>query len=280
MTSNIMNRDHAEQQETTYFTINAPSPITKETEERKKVHTDLTNDDAKEQLQEEVGHENYVETDNEEKLLASFTMAPPVTENFVFFNATLPSSDKNKTDDDVWQTTRNTETFVMATINVPALIPENTIINSNTKKTDLEDLTKTAFSTVTAISSVKNSNENINNRNSQLASDNTEPKINSKSTSPNEVSLMDGVNDNKLGDVREKRSLFDLDNANSLTLAEKLRNEANKYSTIHQIHTEQSATVPFKTEDATYDVSSSPINSTIAECRPSWRLKLDASSKV
>ncbi|XP_058463701.1 protein phosphatase 1 regulatory subunit 12A isoform X2 [Malaya genurostris] len=110
-----------------------------------------------------------------------------------------------------------------------------------------------------------------------------------------------------------KRSLFDIDNANSLTLAEKLRQEANKYAesdkenfaglkgpastgnasvTTAPTTTTKSETVTSSTPVASVEgtvllrketsAPSSPLHQhqqAMAERRPSWRLKVDGGSK-
>ncbi|XP_039445097.1 protein phosphatase 1 regulatory subunit 12A isoform X10 [Culex pipiens pallens] len=107
-----------------------------------------------------------------------------------------------------------------------------------------------------------------------------------------------------------KRSLFDIDNANSLTLAEKLRQEANKYAESDKENFVSSAKSSAKTSSETTAAAAAPANvtpaaaaegtvllrkdssapssplhqhhhqpSTLAERRPSWRLKVDGGSK-
>jgi hypothetical protein len=287
-------RHPAEPEEiSTTFTFNAPSPVAQRraSEERKIVQiesvvggdeeADVEDDGevANEEHEEETGDENYVETtdDEEEVVSASFTMPPPpapaTTDNVVLFNATLPTagSDKNRTDDDVWETKRNSKTYIMATINVPATTPTNaTGSNNNTIKTDLEEMAPTATSTTMTAAPISPSI--VGDRSPLQPS----PRDDSKPTSPCETTI--GSGDFRL---REKRSLFDMDNASSLTLAEKLRNEANKYSetpaaaAAAQPSVEQSQ-VGLKNDE----FSSSPVHGTSTERRPSWRLKLDAGSKV
>lgn len=72
----------------------------------------------------------------------------------------------------------------------------------------------------------------------------------------------------------EKRSLFDLDNENSITLADKLRNEANKYY--------DDGVAKINDDDVVLrrNVNSTNDSNAMAERRPSWRLKFDAGSKV
>lgn len=72
----------------------------------------------------------------------------------------------------------------------------------------------------------------------------------------------------------EKRSLFDLDNENSITLADKLRNEANKYYDDGVVKINEDDVVLRRGANSTYDANAA------AERRPSWRLKFDAGSKV
>lgn len=111
---------------------------------------------------------------------------------------------------------------------------------------------------------------------------------------------------NKIG--KDKRSLFDIDNASSLSLAEKLRNEANKYSadstgdvqtsdvvaatvinvgghTLAKLQTAQATAEAQQQDEEDTDrqndsTPSSPIHHAMTERRPSWRLKFDAGCKV
>lgn len=94
-----------------------------------------------------------------------------------------------------------------------------------------------------------------------------------------------------------KKSLFDLDNANSLSLADKLRNEANKYTDISASNKSLNAMeappqpperskremITGSTQSLTDNVilnHAAPKQLQYAERRPSWRLKFDAGSKV
>lgn len=93
-----------------------------------------------------------------------------------------------------------------------------------------------------------------------------------------------------------KKSLFDLDNANSLSLADKLRNEANKYTDLSASNKSLNAAEPphpperSKRELITGSTQSlnenvilnhaAPKQIQYAERRPSWRVKVDAGSKV
>lgn len=85
--------------------------------------------------------------------------------------------------------------------------------------------------------------------------------------------------------VRDKRQMFDLEmSMPNLTLAEKLRIEASKYADT----TRSSNDLPLARSDSEssdvqkkYDsVPSSPAHHATTERRPSWRLRVDAGSKV
>lgn len=102
----------------------------------------------------------------------------------------------------------------------------------------------------------------------------------------------------------QKRSLLDIDNASSLSLADKLRNEANKYSDENSAGREHygtnkdaltseytdkktgSPTTPtsptnlYQPTVVASSTSATTLNSHTNERRPSWRLKLDAGCKV
>lgn len=97
-----------------------------------------------------------------------------------------------------------------------------------------------------------------------------------------------------------KKSLFDLDNANSLSLADKLRNEANKYTDMSASNKSlNSCEAPLPPERSKRELITGSTQSLTdnvilnhaaaaqptkqiqyAERRPSWRLKFDAGSKV
>lgn len=93
--------------------------------------------------------------------------------------------------------------------------------------------------------------------------------------------------------MRDKRSLFDLDNASSLSLADKLRNESDKYletsrsnNDVSSMGQQQTVSTGSAISDANEierkygSTPSSPMHHITAERRPSWRLKIDAGSKV
>lgn len=100
--------------------------------------------------------------------------------------------------------------------------------------------------------------------------------------------------------ITHKRSIFDIEDANSLSLADKLRNEANKYSdkssgqnrnSVNQSEGDRTTykkscstpTSPSITSNAVMATTTgnpSIVNSHTNERRPSWRLKLDTGCKV
>lgn len=192
---------------------------------------------------------------NSDKISASYTILPqppPLTSS----NTTVVASkEKLPNDVDINRRTSTppaqtpTTTTVTATINVP---------NKATIKTENDEIIES-------------------NRTSQQ----TVSQKTSSNNSPDDVEqLFDRDNQRS---SRDKRSLFDIDNASSLTLAEKLRNEANKYNEVSKSNNDISQTndiaVEFRKSDST---PSSPHHqiSSAAERRPSWRLKFDAGNKV
>ncbi|XP_037036562.1 protein phosphatase 1 regulatory subunit 12B isoform X10 [Bradysia coprophila] len=195
----------------------------------------------------------------DDKVTATYTINPPPTStspssNTVSFSAIVPiAKSVNESKD-----TELVESTISATINVPP--PSNA-------KTDLEMLTKTASPTIAQTNFKFDSSR---------SSDTTE-----ESTKPVE-------NDVKLEfpftkSHRDKRSLFDMDNAASLSLAEKLRNEANKYSNNDVSSIVGNKHLSGKAEDNERKSDSTPSSPAhhgmAAERRPSWRLKFDAGSK-
>lgn len=188
---------------------------------------------------------------NDEKLSATYTIPSPV-------NKTATNTAENESKDNENYDDENL-TSITATINV-------------TKKTDLEELTKTASPTVEINLNKFDSNEILENMENQI-----EPvqKRIINVTPAVEVTL------NRFS--RDKRSLFDIDNASSLSLADKLRNEANKYNEVTKSNSEQSQNLETENliNSKTDSTPSSPVQHQItAERRPSWRLKFDAGNKV
>lgn len=135
-------------------------------------------------------------------------------------------------------------------------------------KTDLEMLTKTASPTI--------AHTNFKFDNARFG----EPAEESTKPVENDVKLEFPYTKSH----RDKRSLFDMDNAASLSLAEKLRNEANKYSNNDVSTIVGNKHLAGKTEDNERKSDSTPSSPAhhgmAAERRPSWRLKFDAGSKV
>lgn len=84
------------------------------------------------------------------------------------------------------------------------------------------------------------------------------------------------------------RSIFDIENASSLSLAEKLRKEANKYNDITNSIVDTSIlssnSLEHNVAKGKSNANEQPVpsyeNVGIVERRPSWRLKLDIGNKV
>ncbi|KAJ6642027.1 Protein phosphatase 1 regulatory subunit 12A, partial [Pseudolycoriella hygida] len=195
---------------------------------------------------------------DDDKVTATYTINPPPStspsSNSVSFSAIVPIATKS-----VNESKELVESTISATINVPP--PSNA-------KTDLEMLTKTASPTI-AQTNFKYEN--------------------TRSSEPTEESTKSVENDVKLEfpfstkSHRDKRSLFEMDNAASLSLAEKLRNEANKYSNNDVSTIVGNKHLSGKTDDIERRTDSTPSSPAhhgmAAERRPSWRLKFDAGSK-
>lgn len=204
---------------------------------------------------------------DEEKITATYTIPSPLNKTATTncTNDLITAENESKENDD------ESLTSITATINV------------TTKKTDLEELTKTASPTVE--NNFKfDSNEILEKENNESDIEIIEPvqKRITNVTPAVEVTL------NRFS--RDKRSLFDIDNASSLSLADKLRNEANKYNEVTKSNTADVTTQNLENENLinttksdtkSESTPSSPVQHQItAERRPSWRLKFDAGNKV
>lgn len=196
---------------------------------------------------------NLTNSNSDEKISASYTIPSPALHNKTTTNCTAETESKELNDDN--------STSITATINV----------TKNNNKTDLEELTKTASPTV------ENNFDSKENENKQPEIEISEPvqKRIANVTPAVEVTL------NRFS--RDKRSLFDIDNASSLSLADKLRNEANKYNEVTKSNSDVSQNSEIENLVSTKSDStpSSPVHHQVtAERRPSWRLKFDAGNKV
>ncbi|GAB0090302.1 protein phosphatase 1 regulatory subunit 12A [Sergentomyia squamirostris] len=190
-----------------------------------------------------------------DKVIASYTISPPPaasTANDVTFRASIPSrEDQARTAVQAAAGGGERGTTISATINVP----------SSNKKTDLEELTRAASPTVK--SSSFRFDKLASERKPQVAEDAADVSQPPVEPQPPERA------------PRYKRSLFDMDNASSLSLAEKLRNEANKYSEASRAATDENS--GGKSDHPT--PTSSPLHHATTDRRPSWRLKVDTGSK-
>ncbi|XP_037908818.1 protein phosphatase 1 regulatory subunit 12A isoform X8 [Hermetia illucens] len=183
------------------------------------------------------------------------------------------NDDKSRSDDGGDNDRDDVFTDVSATLNVP--LSSNCAYKKTDTDANAEDVIRTASPTILTVDS-------------RSASESERAKPHLSSPLEEEVTLRTPR------DAKDKRSLFDIDNANSLTLAEKLRNEANKYNeSVSQSNTDIMSvgltTRPTVTgTDEIADersgrrpesMPSSPLHMNAAERRPSWRLKFDSGNK-
>lgn len=88
------------------------------------------------------------------------------------------------------------------------------------------------------------------------------------------------------GPTVQHRSLFDIDNATSIKLAEKLQQEAKKCDNelVQSLNSNEASVGSTEAVETTAvledDKPDSPVPEKFAERRPSWRLKVDMGSKV
>ncbi|XP_031620321.1 protein phosphatase 1 regulatory subunit 12A isoform X2 [Contarinia nasturtii] len=218
-------------------------------------------------------------------------------ENVTSVTLVLPNSRTSLTSS---SSTSSTSTTTSVTMNVPAVMSSSPSSIAN-KKTDLDSLTMKASPTKQNIAD--SSNKMITKISTDVMPSNQMHK-----------DCMYGLgitDDDKNGKAAiQKRSLLDIDNASSLSLADKLRNEANKYSdenagrehlgtnkdALNLAANEQtdkktgSPTTPTSptslyqpnivaSSTTAAAVATTTTNSHTNERRPSWRLKLDAGCK-
>lgn len=199
---------------------------------------------------------NLTNDNSDEKISATYTIPSPLNKTTNCTNDITADKESKENDDNL--------TSITATINV----------TKNNNKTDLEELTKTASPTVE--NNFKFDKEIIENNESDIEIIEPVQKRITNVTPAVEVTL------NRFS--RDKRSLFDIDNASSLSLADKLRNEANKYNEVTKSNSDlssQNSENDNLINTKTDSTPSSPIQHQItAERRPSWRLKFDAGNKV
>lgn len=200
---------------------------------------------------------NLTNSNSDEKISATYTIPSPL--NKTSTNDLITAENESKENDD------DSLTSITATINV----------TKNNNKTDLEELTKTASPTVENNFKM-DSKENLENNESEIEI--IEQPVQKRITN---VTPAVEVTLNRFS--RDKRSLFDIDNASSLSLADKLRNEANKYNEVTKSNTDVTKNLDNENLINTKSDStpSSPVQHQVtAERRPSWRLKFDAGNKV
>lgn len=214
-------------------------------------------------------------SDANDKIIASYTIAPPASAS-----STAQTVGKGLT---------SKPNERRESIESPSISATISVSSPPTTKTDLETLTKTASPTI-AHATIKLDKNNSGAAPSQSVDDGEKtanvtvvpvPYVQEKPDTP--------TVDFTFSKTRDKRSLFDIDNASSLSLADKLRNEANKYSEasrsnsdVSTIGLHKNAAIDAETERKYGSTPSSPMHhhGNTAERRPSWRLKFDAGCKV
>lgn len=127
--------------------------------------------------------------------------------------------------------TQFTSSSASVTVNVPAVMSSSTQqqqpLTNATKKTDLDlisvKLSPTKLNATMATAVATDGSGNGGGGGSGVGSTNTKDSLYS-------MGITDDDKNGKAAAAIHKRSLLDIDNASSLSLADKLRNEANKYS--------------------------------------------------
>ncbi|XP_065074510.1 protein phosphatase 1 regulatory subunit 12A isoform X5 [Ochlerotatus camptorhynchus] len=241
------------------------------------------------------------------KISVSYTITTPrLSSSITTTTSSSSSSGSEATTTIAKDKSKESVPSVTATFSVPSAIITSTTSSSTTnnnnpnssnnniyKKTDSDELTKTTTTTTTKSTIAEGDSSSI-------------------STTPASSASVAATIRTPSSFGTSKRSLFDIDNANSLTLAEKLRQEANKYAesdkenfVCSKVPSTATATATTKSESTSSNTTpaaavegavslrkdtsapSSPLHqhhhhhqsSTMAERRPSWRLKVDAGSK-
>lgn len=185
------------------------------------------------------------------------------------------------------------------TMNVPAAVMSSPPSSTAIKKTDLDVLSMKASPT----------KQNTSDGNNQTLTKFSTDALQSNQVHKDSMYGFGITDDDKNGKAAiHKRSLLDIDNASSLSLADKLRNEANKYSdenagrehfgtnrdalnvaTTEQSNKKTGSPITPTSPTALYQpsiVASSTSNATTTlnshtnERRPSWRIRSDTGCKV
>ncbi|EAU76641.2 AGAP006665-PA [Anopheles gambiae str. PEST] len=155
------------------------------------------------------------EEEDDSKVTVSYTISAPVRQSSPSPRAVASAaavSNSKESADPLDGTGAGDVPAVTATFHVPAAASEPMVATSATIRTSsgaAGGVVSNSDSNTTTTTTTTNTS-NSNNNNNTSASSNT--------------------NHNTAATTYTKRSLFDIDNANSLTLAEKLRHEANKYA--------------------------------------------------
>nr|XP_049461826.1 protein phosphatase 1 regulatory subunit 12A isoform X10 [Anopheles coluzzii] len=156
------------------------------------------------------------EEEDDSKVTVSYTISAPVRQSSPSPRAVASAaavSTSKESADPLDGTGAGDVPAVTATFHVPAAASEPMVATSATIRTSsgaAGGVVSNSDSNTTTTTTTTNNNTSNSNNNNTSASSNT--------------------NHNTAATTYTKRSLFDIDNANSLTLAEKLRHEANKYA--------------------------------------------------
>ncbi|XP_061505066.1 protein phosphatase 1 regulatory subunit 12A isoform X9 [Anopheles gambiae] len=152
------------------------------------------------------------EEEDDSKVTVSYTISAPVRQSSPSPRAVASAvavSNSKESADPLDGTGAGDVPAVTATFHVPAAASEPMVATSATIRT----------SSGAAGGVVSNSDSNT-----------TTTTTTTNTSNNNNTSASSNTNHNTAATTYTKRSLFDIDNANSLTLAEKLRHEANKYA--------------------------------------------------
>lgn len=242
------------------------------------------------EINDRVPSTNYPATDdNTISVSATIEQLPQSKSDTVSASYTLTTKNSDNTSS---RSDKSNNDIISASYTIPS--PQSpttkTAVISKEKNNDVDvDRTASVSTTITATINVPNAvtkktdNNDINRAN--RTSQQQQPIQNSHNVSDddhisNEQQQQSQQNDQRSS--RDKRSLFDIDNASSLTLADKLRNEANKYNEVSKSNTDLSQSndvIVYRKSDSTPTSPHHQVTSA-AERRPSWRLKFDAGNKV
>lgn len=205
--------------------------------------------------------------ENSDILVASYTISAPAAP---VSPAVTSQKNEIKDDKDDGLATTNSTTTTSYTISKP--------VTTNSDKDNKRD------SSITATFNVSSAVIGNNLSSNKKTDEDDDPDLDNNRISSNGEEI---IRTKSSKEQLQPRSLFELDNASSLTLADKLRHEANKYSDDNEVgdsvkigNSNNKGVITTASSIETPPASPSLVNSSATERRPSWRLKVDAGSKV